>query len=61
MIAIAKRLQWLSQTGSLTAALATVACRCAVRNGTTLKQMQQLLGAWQQTQAPRTCPHGRPI
>ena len=53
----------LSQTDNLTAALATIACRCAIRNGTSLSltQMQQLLDAWQQTQTPRTCPHGRPI
>jgi DNA mismatch repair protein MutL len=56
-------LNLLSQTDSLSAALATVACRCAIRNGRTLNQtrMQSLLEAWQRTQNPRTCPHGRPI
>ncbi|MCM1983127.1 DNA mismatch repair endonuclease MutL [Lyngbya confervoides] len=53
----------MSLTPNLEAALATVACRSALRNGTelSLSQMQTLLDHWQQTQNPRTCPHGRPI
>jgi DNA mismatch repair protein MutL len=44
-------------------ALAATACRSALRNGQTLtlSEMQILLNQWQQTQHPRTCPHGRPI
>jgi DNA mismatch repair protein MutL len=44
-------------------ATVNLACRSAIRNGTdlTLPQMQTLLAQWQATQAPRTCPHGRPI
>ncbi|NET37481.1 MAG: DNA mismatch repair endonuclease MutL [Cyanothece sp. SIO1E1] len=53
----------LSLGGDLAAALVATACRSAIRNGTslTLSQMQTLLNQWQQTQNPRTCPHGRPI
>ncbi|MBW4699686.1 MAG: DNA mismatch repair endonuclease MutL [Aphanocapsa lilacina HA4352-LM1] len=42
---------------------AALACRAAVRNGTSLSplQMQQLLDRWQRTANPHTCPHGRPI
>jgi DNA mismatch repair protein MutL len=44
-------------------ALVATACRSAIRNGQTLslQEMQTLLDQWQQTQNPRTCPHGRPI
>jgi DNA mismatch repair protein MutL len=44
-------------------ALVATACRSALRNGQplTLSEMQILLNQWQQTQHPRTCPHGRPI
>ncbi len=44
-------------------ALVATACRSAIRNGQTLSlsEMQVLLDQWQQTQHPRTCPHGRPI
>ncbi|MBW4619956.1 MAG: DNA mismatch repair endonuclease MutL [Cyanosarcina radialis HA8281-LM2] len=53
----------LSLGGSLQAAQVAVACRSAIRNGTplTLPEMQTLLGQWQRTRHPRTCPHGRPI
>ncbi len=53
----------LSKGGDLTTAQVAVACRSAIRNGTTLSlpQMQQLLDEWQRTRNPRTCPHGRPI
>lgn len=53
----------LSLGDSLQAALVATACRSAIRNGTplNLSEMQQLLDQWQQTQQPRTCPHGRPI
>lgn len=56
-------LEELSSTPDLQAALVATACRSAIRNGTplTLEAMQILLDQWQQTQAPRTCPHGRPI
>jgi DNA mismatch repair protein MutL len=44
-------------------ALVATACRSAIRNGQalSLSEMQVLLDQWQQTQHPRTCPHGRPI
>jgi DNA mismatch repair protein MutL len=44
-------------------ALVATACRSAIRNGQplSLREMQVLLDQWQQTQHPRTCPHGRPI
>jgi len=53
----------LSKGGDLNTAQVAVACRSAIRNGTTLSlpQMQQLLDEWQRTRNPRTCPHGRPI
>lgn len=53
----------LSLGGNLEAALVATACRTAIRNGTVLSltEMQTLLDQWQQTQNPRTCPHGRPI
>ncbi|AFY91372.1 DNA mismatch repair endonuclease MutL [Chamaesiphon minutus] len=53
----------LSQGGDLQAAQVAVACRCAIRNGTSLSlpEMQSLLDRWQRTRNPRTCPHGRPI
>ncbi|NMG06148.1 DNA mismatch repair endonuclease MutL [Brasilonema sp. UFV-L1] len=53
----------LSWGGDLQAAQVAVACRSAIRNGTTLslQQMQTLLDEWQRTRNPRTCPHGRPI
>ncbi|MEM6752125.1 MAG: DNA mismatch repair endonuclease MutL [Cyanobacteria bacterium P01_C01_bin.38] len=53
----------LSKGGDLKTAQVAVACRSAIRNGTTLSvpQMQQLLDEWQRTRHPRTCPHGRPI
>ncbi|MCY7368218.1 MAG: DNA mismatch repair endonuclease MutL [Chamaesiphon sp.] len=53
----------LSWGGDLQAAQVAVACRCAIRNGTTLSlpEMQSLLDRWQRTRNPRTCPHGRPI
>jgi DNA mismatch repair protein MutL len=53
----------LSLGGDLQAAQVAVACRCAIRNGTTmsLPEMQSLLDRWQHTRNPRTCPHGRPI
>ena len=56
-------LRILSQTDRMTDAMASVACRSAINNGTelSLPQMQNLINAWQQTQTPRTCPHGRPI
>lgn len=53
----------LSKGGDLETAQVAVACRSAIRNGTTLSltQMQQLIDEWQRTRNPRTCPHGRPI
>jgi DNA mismatch repair protein MutL len=53
----------LSKGGDLNTAQVAVACRSAIRNGTTLSvpQMQQILDQWQRTRNPRTCPHGRPI
>ncbi len=53
----------LSKGGDLNTAQVAVACRSAIRNGTTLSlpQMQQILDEWQRTRNPRTCPHGRPI
>jgi DNA mismatch repair protein MutL len=53
----------LSLGGDLQAAQVAVACRCAIRNGTSLSlpEMQSLLDRWQRTRNPRTCPHGRPI
>ncbi len=53
----------LSLGGDLQTAKVATACRCAIRNGTTLNldQMQTLLNQWQRTRNPRTCPHGRPI
>ena len=59
----AAALEELSQGGDLSTAQVATACRSAIRNGTplTLTEMQTLLDQWQQTQHPRTCPHGRPI
>ncbi|NJM71639.1 MAG: DNA mismatch repair endonuclease MutL [Scytonema sp. RU_4_4] len=53
----------LSWGGDLQTAQVAVACRSAIRNGTTLsiQEMQTLLDEWQRTRNPRTCPHGRPI
>lgn len=53
----------LSQGTDLDGALVAVACRTALRNGTPLstETMVDLLGAWQRTRHPQTCPHGRPI
>ncbi|MGP1387485.1 MAG: DNA mismatch repair endonuclease MutL [Thainema sp.] len=53
----------LSLGGDLDAALVATACRTAIRNGMALNsaELQTLLKQWQQTQNPRTCPHGRPI
>lgn len=53
----------LSLGGDLQTAQVAVACRCAIRNGTSLSlpEMQSLLDRWQRTRNPRTCPHGRPI
>jgi DNA mismatch repair protein MutL len=53
----------LSHCSTLQSALVATACRSAIRNGSPLDltQMQTLLDRWQQTQHPRTCPHGRPI
>lgn len=59
----AEALLELSLGGDLQAAQVAVACRSAIRNGTplSLAEMQLLLDRWQNTQNPRTCPHGRPI
>ncbi len=59
----AAALEELSRGGDLATAQVATACRSAIRNGTplTLTEMQTLLDQWQQTQNPRTCPHGRPI
>jgi DNA mismatch repair protein MutL len=53
----------LSLGGDLQTAQVATACRSAIRNGVSLslEQMQELLGQWQQTRNPRTCPHGHPI
>jgi DNA mismatch repair protein MutL len=53
----------LSLGGDLASAQVAIACRTAMRNGAplSLDEMQRLLRDWQQTRAPRTCPHGRPI
>ncbi|MDX2255268.1 MAG: DNA mismatch repair endonuclease MutL [Pseudanabaenaceae cyanobacterium bins.39] len=56
-------LREMSQQLDPTMARATVACRCAIRNGQKLDlaTMRDLLQQWQQTDHPHTCPHGRPI
>ncbi len=56
-------LQELSQLTSLVTAQATIACRCAIKNGQPLtpKDYKQLIDQWQQCEQPQTCPHGRPI
>jgi len=53
----------LSWGGDLQTAQVAVACRSAIRNGTSLslEEMQTLLEQWQHTRNPHTCPHGRPI
>ena len=53
----------LSLGGDLQTAQVAIACRTAIRNGTTLSSSEQrhLLQQWQQTRNPHTCPHGRPI
>ena len=53
----------LSWGGDLQTAQVAVACRSAIRNGTSLnlQQMQSLLDEWLRTRNPHTCPHGRPI
>ena len=53
----------LSWGGDLQTAQVAVACRSAIRNGTSLslEQMQSLLEQWLRTRNPHTCPHGRPI
>lgn len=59
----AEALLELSLGGDLQTAQVATACRSAIRNGVPLSlvEMQTLLDQWQQTQNPRTCPHGRPI
>ena len=56
-------LQEMSQQDDPSMARASAACRSAIRNGTKLElsAIRELLGAWQQTRNPHTCPHGRPI
>ncbi|MGQ9865237.1 MAG: DNA mismatch repair endonuclease MutL [Pseudanabaenaceae cyanobacterium] len=56
-------LRELSQTEDVLALQATLACRCAVRNGTplALPALQNLLDRWQRCRNRHTCPHGRPI
>jgi DNA mismatch repair protein MutL len=53
----------LSQQADLALAMATLACRSAVRNGTklTMARSQEIFRQWQRTRNPHTCPHGRPI
>lgn len=53
----------LSLGGDVQTAQVAIACRSAIRNGTTLSlpEMQTLLDRWKITNNPRTCPHGRPI
>ena len=53
----------LADGGDLGTAQAAIACRTAVKNGTPLtqQQMEEIIGQWQNTQNPHTCPHGRPI
>jgi DNA mismatch repair protein MutL len=53
----------LSQQNDLSQAMATLACRSAVRNGTALgiARSQEIFRQWQRTRNPHTCPHGRPI
>jgi DNA mismatch repair protein MutL len=53
----------LSQQDDLSMAMATVACRSAVRNGKKLEmvRLQEIFRQWQRTRNPHTCPHGRPI
>jgi DNA mismatch repair protein MutL len=60
---LAEAITELSLGGDLQTAQVAVACRCAIRNGTSLSlpEMQSLLDRWQRTRNPRTCPHGRPI
>jgi DNA mismatch repair protein MutL len=56
-------LRELSQAEDLLSLQATLACRCAVRNGTPLDlpALQNLLDRWQSCRQRHTCPHGRPI
>ncbi len=53
----------LSWGCDLDAAQTSLACRTAVRNGTTLtrSQMEDIINQWKITKNPHTCPHGRPI
>lgn len=53
----------LSWGGNLDSAQVAIACRTAIKNGTslTLTQMQTLIDQWKITLNPHTCPHGRPI
>ncbi|AFY71187.1 DNA mismatch repair protein MutL [Thalassoporum mexicanum PCC 7367] len=53
----------LSHQKDLPQAMATLACRSAVRNGTKLemRRSQEIFRQWQRTRNPHTCPHGRPI
>jgi DNA mismatch repair protein MutL len=53
----------LSWGGDLDSAQVAIACRSAIRNGTslTLQQMQTLIDRWKISRNPYTCPHGRPI
>ena len=53
----------MSWGGNLDAAQVAIACRTAIKNGTTLtmNQMQQIVDEWKTTDNPLTCPHGRPI
>lgn len=56
-------LRELSQAEDWPAMQATLACRCAVRNGMPLDlpALQSLLDRWQSCRHRHTCPHGRPI
>ncbi len=53
----------LAKVDDYNEARAAVACRTAIKNGTSLesREMQTLLNNWQRTKNARTCPHGRPI
>lgn len=56
-------LKELSWGADVDKAQVAMACRTAIRNGTTLSlsEMQTIVNEWKITKNPHTCPHGRPI
>jgi DNA mismatch repair protein MutL len=55
-------LQSLKSANGFEDQIAFLACRAAVKNGNPLnsQKMQWIVDSWLKTDAPRTCPHGRP-